>query len=160
MIMGKLLSLIQGCAITLDDDGVIRFLADADIDSDGGPNVDHDPYWQPDTTLHLRGKPINSQVVPYAVIPIGILNKVRPIGLGCQVRVTNRSNGKSCDAVLADLGPTRKIGEISAECARRLGVNPNSVRGGTEKRIIFYEVYLGIPAIVVGISYKLQPLHG
>lgn len=138
--------------------GLISFTADADIDSDGGPNIDHDPYWQPDTTLHHHGQPINAQRVPYCVIPIGILNKVPEMGLGCHCVVTNTRTGQSATAVLADLGPTRKIGEISPALARKIGVNPNSRIGGEERKIILYEIYVGNPATIDGITYKLQPL--
>jgi hypothetical protein len=149
---------IEGCDINLDQDGVIRFTADADIDSDGGPNVDNDPCWQPETTLKFNGKSINAQKVPFAVIPIGILNKVGPIGLGCKVIVTDTRNGRWAFGVLADLGPTRKVGEISPEMARRIGINPNSVRGGEDEKVIRYEIFIGVPAVVDGITYKLQPL--
>lgn len=152
------LAVIQNCPIVLCADGVIRFTADADIDSDGGPNVDHDTCWQPDTTYHYQGKPINAQVVPYVVIPEGILNLVGPRGLGCHCVVRNPLNGRIANAVLVDLGPTRKVGEISAALARRLGVNPNSVSGGEEHHVIEYEIYIGVPAEVDGITYPLQAL--
>lgn len=155
----RLLATIQGCPIILHADGVIRFTADADIDSDGGPNVDHDPCWQPDTTYHHQGKAINAQKVPYAVIPLGILNLVKPMGLGCKVVCTHTLTHRSAEGVLADLGPTRKIGELSPEMARRIGVNPNSVRGGESRQVIRYEIHLGVPAVIDGIQYALQRLR-
>ena len=153
-----LIKTIKGVPIILDDDNVIRFTADADIDSDGGPNVDNDPYWQPDTTLHHNGLPINAQTVPFAVIPIGVLNKVKGLGLGCKVIVTNALNGRSAVGVLADLGPTFKVGEISPAMARLIGVNPDSVRGGESRNVIRYEVFLDVPAVVNGVTYKLKRL--
>lgn len=155
---GKILKRIQGVDIYLCPDGVIRFIGDFCIDSDGGPNVDHDPCWQPDTTLHHNGRPINAQTVPYVVIPQGILDKVGPIGLGCQCFATYRN--KKVGAVLADLGPFTKQGEGSPELARRLGINPNSRTGGLEEEVVLYEIFIGVPAIVDGVAYKLQPLHG
>jgi len=153
-----LLATVQNIQINLFPDHIIRFIADADIDSDGGPNIDHDPCWQPQTTLQFRGKSIDAQQVPYAVIPLGILNKVRPIGLGCHVICTHILTGKTAAGVLADLGPTRKVGEISPAMARLLGVDPNSRTGGEERNVIHYEIHLGVPALVNGVTYDLQPL--
>lgn len=155
----KVLKTIEGVNIYQVGENCLRFIADADIDSDGGPNVDNDPCWQPDTTLHFNGKPINAQTVPYAVIPLGILNLVKPIGLGCKVVCTHITTNKSAIGVLADLGPTRRIGELSPEMARRIGINPNSRFGGEDRRLIKYEIFLGVPAVVDGITYQLQPLH-
>jgi len=154
----RLLKTIESGPVFLRADGVIEFTADADIDSDGGPNVDHDPCWQADTSYHHAGKPLNAQTVPYVVIPIGILNLVKPIGLGCLVIVTHTLTGRSAAGVLGDLGPTAKDGEISAAMARRIGVNPNSRNGGEARRCIRYEVHIGIPAVIDGVTYALQPL--
>ena len=42
--------------------------------------------------------------------------------LGCRVVVTNTGNGRSVEAVVADRGPSKKLGEISLACARAIGV--------------------------------------
>ena len=156
---GRLLKILDNGSIVFCVDDAIRFIGDMDIDSDGGPNVDHDPCWQPDTTLHFNGHAINSQIVPYVVAPIGLFEKVKGIGLGCKCVVTHLKNKLSCDAVCADLGPATKDGEGSAALARRLGVNPNSRTGGEDRPVVFYELYVGIPAIIDGVTYDLQPLH-
>jgi len=156
----RVLATIEGGDIILHSDGVIRFMGNFDIDGDGGPNIDHDPCWQPDTSLHHNGKPINSQTVPYVVIPLGILEKVGPIGLGCMCIITNTITKKSANAVLADLGPSRKDGEGSAELARRIGLSGNARTGGEDRRIILYEIHIGVPALIDGVEYKLQPLYG
>ena len=155
---GKLLKTIEGSPVTLGSDGVIRFLGDMDIDSDGGPNLDRDPCWQPDTTLRHAGLSINAQFVPYLVCPIGILELVGPIGLGCQCQATHTQTLKTSPAVLADLGPRSKTGEGSPALARRLGINPNSRYGGEDRKCILYELFIGIPARIDGIEYHLQPL--
>ena len=152
--------MIQGGPVFLRADGVIEFTADADIDSDGGPNVDADPCWNADTSYHHQGRPLNAQRVPYVVIPIGILDRVKPIGLGCAVTVTHTLTGRAARGVLGDLGPTAKDGEISPAMARLLGIDPNSRTGGEARRCIRYEIHVGQPAVVDGVTYPLQPLHG
>lgn len=156
---GKVLKQIEGSPITLCSDGVIRFVGDMDIDSDGGANVDHDPCWAPDTTLHHNGMSIDAQKVPYLVCPIGILELVEPVGLGCQCYAVHLRTNREAGGVLADLGPSRKDGECSAALARRIGVNPNSVNGGESRKVILYEFHIGVPAVVDGVTYHLQRLH-
>jgi len=41
---------------------------------------------------------------------------------GCSAVVTNTQNGRSVQAVVADGGPSDKLGEISLACARAIGV--------------------------------------
>jgi len=157
---GKLIKIIEGSPVTLGIDGVIRFVGDMDIDSDGGPNVDKDPCWQPDTTLRHAGGSINAQTVPYVVCPIGVLDLVHEIGLGCRCVVTHTKNRREAVAVLADLGPRAKTGEGSPALARKLGINPNSRYGGEDAKVILYELHIGVPAVIDGVEYALQPLHG
>lgn len=145
--------------IWLNDDGRIFFVADADIDSDGGSNPDHDPYWQADTTLHHNGKPIDAETVPGVVVPGWIPRSVGPIVMGCRARITNLRTMQSCDAVVHDLGPKTKDGELTPEAARRVGINPNSVTGGEERPVVLYECWPGVPAFVDGVTYSLQPLR-
>ena len=155
----RLLKMIQGGPVFLRADGAIEFTADADIDSDGGPNVDDDPCWQAQTSYRYLGRSLNAQIIPYVVIPIGILDLVAPVGLGCAVTCTHTLTGKCGHGILGDLGPSTKDGEISAAMARLLGVNPNSRTGGESRRVIRYEVFIGKPAVLNGITYPLQPLH-
>ncbi|MEI6598301.1 MAG: hypothetical protein WCL22_04590, partial [bacterium] len=91
-------------------DGRVHFLGDFDVDCDGGSNPHHDPCWQPDTTLHLNGKPIDAETVPFIVVPPVIVKSVIGIVMGCLAQVTNTRNGKSVLAVVADLGPSKKVG--------------------------------------------------
>lgn len=133
------------------------FIADMDIDSDGGKNVDGDKYWQADTTLHHNGKPIDALVVPGMVVPGWLPKAVGPIIMGCQGRLTNLANMRSVETVTHDSGPLFKTGEATPEAARRLGVNPNSVSGGEERSIILYEFWPGTAARVDGELYNLQP---
>ena len=172
----RLLDTITGEGFTSeiwqDSDGRVFFVADADIDCDGGSNPHHDPCWQRDTSLHFprRGqpgsKPIDSERVPGIVVPPIIVTAVAGIVLGCRGRATKmrKRNGlwqdiASADAVVFDTGPTRKDGELTPALAKLLGIDPNPNTGGEDAAIIRYELWPGVPAVVDGLTYDLQP-HG
>lgn len=151
----KVLAVIEGQNINEMSDGSVVFLGDADIDADGGPNIDHDPYWQPETSLKFNGKSINAQTVPYGVVPPAVIKGVKGVVLGCAMVAVYR--GRSIHGVVGDTGPRKKIGELSCEYARRLGMSGNSNTGGTDKQEVTYIIYPGIPAVVDGVNYNLQP---
>lgn len=139
-----------------DDPIRVSFKGDLDVDCDGsGPNPFHDPYFQADTSLHHNGLAINANEVPGIVVPPMLRDMVHGIVLGCKARVTYK--GKSIDAVVFDIGPSRKLGEASTEAARRLGINTNPNNGGVDDPEVLYEYWPGVPAVVDGIEYKLQP---
>ena len=127
------------------------------IDDDGSDNRWHDPDWQPDTSLHYNGRPVDAGKVPYVVVPPAIINAVVPTVLGCQAQVTHKN--VTVDAVVADIGPRMKIGEGSVELARRLGIPESPVSGGDETYDVLYKIFPGIPAVVDEVTYNLQPTH-
>jgi hypothetical protein len=92
---------------------------------------------------------VDSNAVPFIVVPN--IEKGRAM-LGDYAYVVNRANGKASPAIIADLGPTDKIGEGSIELARRLGIKENPRNGGTSKKDIFYLVFPGTG------NRKAQPL--
>lgn len=98
---------------------------------------------------------LDAEKVPFVVLPSHIKNMVAPKFLGCHCLVTNKSNGKSCHAVLADLGPKNHIGEGSIALARALDIASSPKTGGTNKQIIFYEIFPGKPAEIDGKKFKL-----
>ncbi|SRR6266705_1524555 len=138
-----------------NEDGSGQFLADADIDIDGSPDWQRDPYGQADTTLHHNGKPIDSESVPFFVLPPEVIKAFKGVILGCHGTI--HYEGKSIDAVCADVGPHSKLGEISPEAARRLGINDDPNIGGEDEQRVLYRFWPGKPAIVDGIAYQLQP---
>lgn len=154
----RLLATIAGVEITEhEDDGSVTWTAGMQIDSDGAPgNPGNDPCWQPDTTLHHNGNPINSNTVPFIVVPPAVIQGVKGVVLGCQAEVFNKSTGKKTDAVVADVGPHKKIGEASMECARRVGVNESPTRGGVDSHTIEYTIWPDENADVDGIVYELK----
>lgn len=153
----RVLETIQGCPITEESDGQVWFIADADIDADGGSNPDNDPYWQPDTSLHFHGSPLDAESVPFIVVPPVVLRRTRGVVLGCQAIAMNILTMETVKCVVADIGPRSKVGEISPAAARKISVNPNSVTGGQERKIILYKLFPGLRALVNGIEYNLQP---
>ena len=155
----KTLATIQGCDILLHADGHCTLVADADVDCDGsGGNPEHDPFFQPDTSLHHEGKALNAYEVPWIVLPPVALALVKPMVLGCKAAVLNRETCRMEFGVVGDIGPRAKVGEVSVEMARRLGLKFNPNTGGTsDLRQILYMWWPGLPAEVDGKTYTLQP---
>ena len=157
----RLIATLEACDIVLytsgNKDELVKFVAKAAIDSDGiGTNPDHDPDYQNDTTLHNDGKALNADTVPFIVVPPIVCRKTANIVLGSVAFVQNTETYDWCLAVVGDIGPSLKIGEISPACARYIGLSPNSKHGGTDKKIISYVIYVGVPARIAGVQYTLQ----
>lgn len=152
----KILAAIEGEAITLLNDGSVTYRAKAAIDTDGSGPTHGDPCAQRDTSLHLNGKPLNADLDKYVVVPPAIIRGVKPIVLGSLAIVVNLRTGQRSDAVVGDIGPKTKLGEISVALASALGLNPSPVSGGLEAHDIYYTIHPGQPAVVDGKRYQLQ----
>jgi len=129
------------------------------------------------TSLHLPGKDgkplprsspfkyVDSATVPFVVVPPMIIRGVAGVVMGCRAVVTNTKNGKNVEAVVADGGPSNKLGEISLACAKAIGVpagegstHPaNSGGVDADSHIIHYRLFPGVAAMVNGVTYPLQP---
>lgn len=144
----------QTTAFEDSPDGPCHVVADADVDVDGSGDPHGDPDFQNDTTLHFEGKPLNSDVDKWIVLPMPVIRAVKGIVLGCQATVHYK--GKSCDAVVGDVGPSRKIGEISRAVAFALGINPSPTIGGVDDASVRYEWTPGVAAVVDGRRYELK----
>jgi len=116
------------------------------LGANGAPLPKADPF-----------KYVDAATVPYVVVPPAIRNGVKGVVMGCLAHVTNTKNGKHTAAVVADVGPRKKLGEISCACAAAIGVNPSPTSGGEESHTIEYVIFPGVPAIVNGTQYHLQP---
>jgi hypothetical protein len=77
--------------------------------------------------------------------------------MGCDAQVTNTLNGRQTYAVVGDIGPRKKLGEISCACASAIGLNPSPVIGGIDEHVIVYVIWPGKAAVVDGKTYHLQP---
>jgi hypothetical protein len=76
--------------------------------------------------------------------------------MGCQARVTNMKTGVVSDGVVGDIGPKTKTGECAICLAQIL--NPKvSANVGDSERSYLYEIWPGIPAVVDGKRYALEP---
>jgi hypothetical protein len=168
----RLISTLEGCDIMLytsgNKDELVKFIAKAAIDRDGSQDTHanekgtpyYDPDFQPDTTLHIAGKPLDAYTVPFIVVPPIVCRKTANIVLGSLAWVQNSKTFDWCHAVVGDVGPALKIGELSPECARLIGLDPSPRHGGTDERIINYVIHVGIPARIAGIQYTLQKYGG
>ena len=165
MSSSRLISTLEGCDIVLytsgNKDELVKFVAKAAIDSDGsGTNPDNDPYYQNDTTLHIDGKALNADTVPFIVVPPIVCRKTANIVLGSVAFVQNTETYDWCLAVVGDIGPALKIGEVSPKCATLIGLDSNANHGGTDRHIIQYVIYVGVPARIAGVQYTLQRYGG
>lgn len=100
---------------------------------------------------------VDAETVPYMVISPLIRNGAAGVVLGCRARLTNLTNGRQTAAVVADIGPRSKIGELSIAAARALGVPSDPRTGGASQKIIRYELWPGVPAVLAGVFYQLIP---
>jgi hypothetical protein len=97
---------------------------------------------------------VDSETVPYIVVPPCVVSGVSGIVKGCLAFVTY--NGKRVACMVGDIGPRTKNGEISIELARRLGINSSPRSGGIDTDDLDYEIHPGIPAVIDGITYPLM----
>lgn len=94
---------------------------------------------------------VDSETVPYIVVPPVIVQQTAGVVRGCKARA--RRGDKVVDCVVADLGPRNKIGELSIAAARGLGLPSSPRNGGTGKAEILYELWPGVAAP----GFTLQP---
>lgn len=151
----KIIAIIENERIILDNTGRVSYHSKAAIDVDGSGPAHNDPDYQNDTSLHLNGKPLNADLDCYIVVPPAIIHGVLPVVLGCQARVTYK--GKFHAAVVGDISPKTKLGELSRALAIALGIPPSPVSGGEDDHIVGYELWPGKAAVVDGKAYDLQP---
>lgn len=155
----RLLATIERIPVVENDDGSVSYSTRwFRVDGDGDPaNTYHDPCWQADTSLHgPDGKPVNAMQVPYIVANPIIAAMVPGIVLGCMGQVTYK--GRTVKAVLADIGPRRKIGEGSIALARALGMNESPISGGVDGVAVDWRWFPGLPATINSVTYALRKL--
>ena len=147
----RIIATIEDHAITELDDLSVTYTAKAAIDGDGsGDNACNDPDFQPDTSLHHEeGSALESETEPYIAVPPAIICGVKGIVLGCKAVV--KYNGLSVNAVVGDVGPHAKLGEISIACAEALQIPSSPLTGGVDSGV-FYQLWPGIAAP----GYQLQ----
>lgn len=87
---------------------------------------------------------VDSETVPYIVVPPLIIQKTSGIVRGSKCRVTFA--GRSVWGVVADKGPRAKIGEASIAAARAIGIPESPRRGGRITADVLYELWPGVAA--------------
>lgn len=96
---------------------------------------------------------LDAETVPFIVVPGPLRKRVAPVVLGCLARVTNLQNGRTCEAVVGDIGPATHLGEGSIALAHALGIPSDPRRGGIAVPCIDYTIYPGVAAP----GFELQP---
>lgn len=99
-----------------------------------------------------------SELIPYIVVPPVIVSETDGVVRGCLCRAHYR--GIIIEAMMGDVGPRNKLGEISIAAARLLGLDGNPRSGGIEKKAIMYEVFPGTKFTHKGITYPLMRSNG
>ena len=101
---------------------------------------------------------VDSENVPYIVIPMDLLMWLRPGDVGM---VKNRVNGRSCASIVADVGPQGKLGEGSIYLAANLAI-PASPRYGGALANVAYTIYRksskGWPRTLADIQEQIKQL--
>lgn len=108
-------------------------------------------YRHPGKAIDDPAAYVDSETVPYIVVPPLIVQAAVGVVRGCRARATWR--GKVVDCVVADLGPRSKIGEVSIAAARALGLPSSPRSGGSNVPDVLYELWPGQAAP----GFVLQP---
>lgn len=117
-------------------------------------------YRFPDTSANDFEAYIDSETVPYIVVSSTLRDRVAGVVLGCRAKAINLRTGKVAYGLVADIGPRNKVGEVSIEMARRLGIPDSPRHGGVDNPVIRYEFEPGVPATVNGVVYRLLAKDG
>lgn len=145
------------CGVVTDSKGVP--IVQGPDDPAPGYYVSPTTYKKPGGNVNDPASYLNSESIPFIVIEDFIRHKCSGIAMGSLARVTNLkpgpNHGKSAWSMVGDTGPLRKIGEISIAAARQIGVDSNARTGGESQRVIKYEFWPGVPALLNGQQYSL-----
>jgi hypothetical protein len=125
-----------------------------------GSFISKTAYRFPDVPSDSPYAYVDSATVPFIVVPPLIINAVGPVVLGCRARAKNQSNGRVVECMVGDVGPRTKLGELSIAAAAALGIPSSPRTGGTNSRIVMYELWPGQQAGVNGVTFRLQRRDG
>lgn len=146
--MSKVLLTIDGCDVLLNRDSSVEWTDDAAIDTDGIGPLHGDPYAQAQTSLKVNGQYLNADIDRYIVVPPQLLDLFPGQVLGCAGIVEYR--GRVAKVVVGDIGPRRKIGEMSVATAKSLGIPWSPTTGGTSEKAVRYVIF---PGQMANVSY-------
>jgi hypothetical protein len=97
---------------------------------------------------------VDSNAVPFIVLPSHWRKAVAGVVLGCKAQITDTETGIMLGAVVADFGPKAKTGEASIAAAKFFGVPHSPKNGGTDEKRFNYQFWPGIAAE----GFELQPV--
>jgi hypothetical protein len=129
------------------------------IDNGNGyPLGDGNGNWYSSTTYTWPGRPIATRFVDATAVPYAVVNPIvrsNSVGIviGCLARITY--NGKTIDAVVADVSGSGDIGEVSIAAAKALGIPSSPRTGGVDSGVTF-EFFPDTAADINGETYLLQ----
>jgi hypothetical protein len=103
----------------------------------------------------IANQAVDATSVPYVVVNPYVRRNAIGVVIGCRALVTY--NGKSVEAVVADVSGPNDLGEISIAAACAIAI-PSSPRTGGVASGVQFEIWPGTPAIVSGETYELQPV--
>jgi hypothetical protein len=153
----ELLLEIDGVPIFTGYGGMyVCFISNLDICNDGSGPKHGDPSYQSQTAYYNNGKFLNADKDKYVVTPPQVRRLVKPTIMGCQARLTRLDKGEWSAAVCGEVGPDDKTGEASYCLAKELN-SSISYNVGDTRLIYLYEFWPGIPAVVDGKAYRLEP---
>jgi hypothetical protein len=102
---------------------------------------------------------VDAASVPYIVLPSHWRKLAVGVVLGCKATVEDTQTGKILNAAgVMDFGPKAKLGEASIACANFFGIPSSPKSGGTSKKRFLYTFFPGVPAVINGVTYQLQPM--
>lgn len=101
---------------------------------------------------------VDSETIPYMVVPPMIITRTAGAVLGCACEALNTKTGKKSVGIVADTGPRTKVGEVSIQMARELGIPCSPRSGGTNSPIIKYTLWPGVKSTVNPVP--LQRFNG
>lgn len=144
--------------------GAQDFFKDVVVVENGRPKVFPGGVIVSMTAYKVQGEPENTPnryldaaTIPYVVVPPVVIQKTVGVVRGCRARVS--FNGKSVEAMVGDVGPSKKVGEISIATADALGI-PSSPKSGGVSSGVHYEIFPGQKFTFNGHTFPLMKGDG
>src|SRR5262245_8655725 len=102
---------------------------------------------------------VDAASIPYIVLPGHWRKDAMGVVLGCKAIVEDTKTGKILEAAgVLDFGPKAKLGVASIACAEFFSIPSSPKNGGTSEKRFIYTFFPGIPAVINGVTYQLQPM--
>ena len=102
---------------------------------------------------------VDAASVPYIVLPSHWRKLAIGVVLGCKATIEDTKTGKILEAAgVLDFGPRKRLGEASIACAKFFEIRSSPKDGGTEEKRFIYTFFPGVPAVINGVTYQLQPM--